>query len=55
MSTLLGLKSMHQKTGLGLDVVSLGRPPLGHCQLSTQESYLRPVGFQSKTINYKNS
>ena len=31
MSASLGLRSMHQKTGLGLDMVSLGRPQLGHC------------------------
>lgn len=37
-----------------LDVGSMGRPQLGHCQLSTQVSYLWPVDFQSKTINYKN-
>lgn len=52
-SALLGLKLMHQKTGLGWDVVLLGRPQLGHCQLSTEESYLWPIDFQRKTINYR--
>lgn len=54
MSTLLGLKPMHLENRPGFAMVSLGRPQADGQQLSTLESCLWPVDFQSKMINYKN-
>ena len=49
----IGVKIDASENRFGVGCGLPGETP--DCQLSTQESYLRPVDFQRKTINYKNS